>query len=49
MRYATGSFSFNKLRVNASDEGVHELATAIATLQNEPVRQIVTVVTRQII
>ena len=48
MRYATGTFSFNKIRTTASDEGVYQVARAFASLQNQPPRQIMTVVTQQL-
>ena len=50
MRYASGgTFSFNKLRVNASDQGVFDVANAFASIQSENPSGIYTVVTRQLI
>jgi len=49
LRYATGSFSYSHIFAGASDEAVLALANAIASLQNEPVRQTVSIVTRQLI
>jgi len=49
LRYATGSFSFSSIFAGASDEAVLTLANAFASLQNEPVRQTVSVLTRQLV
>ncbi|MCL2421019.1 MAG: hypothetical protein FWD03_04110 [Defluviitaleaceae bacterium] len=50
MRYASGSaFSFTKVRANAPDQGMFDLATAIATIQSQEPTKITTVVTRQLI
>jgi hypothetical protein len=48
MRYASGTFTFTKIRTNATDEGVNQVATAFASLQSEPPRQVLTVVTQQL-
>ena len=47
MRYASGpAFSFNKVRLNASDQGMLDLANAFASIQSQQPTQIKTVVTR---
>ena len=50
MRFAQGnSFSFNKVRNGASDQGIVNLANAFSTLQVDPPTQIVRVVTRSLV
>ena len=50
MRYASGrAFSFNKIRANASDQCVFDVANAFASIQSENPNKISTVVTRQLI
>jgi len=50
MRYVSGrAFSFNKIRANASDQGVFDVANAFATIQSDHPNKITTVVTRQLI
>ena len=49
LRYPrNNSFSFDKVRTVASDQGLYDLGRAIASLQDEAPRQIVTVVTRHL-
>jgi len=50
MRYVgVSAFSFNNLRLNASDQAIHQLATHIASLQSETPRQITRITTRQLV
>ena len=49
MRYAdSGTFNFNKLRVNASDQGLMNLANAFASIQSEQPTSVTTVLTQQL-
>ena len=50
MRYEeANNFTFNKIMNAASDQGVFNLATALASLQDEQPSRISTIVTRQMI
>ena len=51
MRYAnpnTRTFSFSKVRVTASNEGLYNLAGAFASIQNEQPSKVSTIITRQL-
>jgi len=49
LRYSTGSaFSFCKLNRNAEDQGVYELANAVASVQDSQPAKIVVAVTQQL-
>ena len=49
MRYPTGgSFSFNSIRMNATDEGILALADAFASIQEQQPTGVYTVVTRSV-
>ena len=51
LRYADpdkSTFNFAKLRTNAANDGMHRLATAIASVQREQPSMITTVLTRQL-
>jgi len=47
LRYERGQASFGHINPSASPEQLHMLATAINTIQDEPVNQIAVVTTRQ--
>jgi hypothetical protein len=50
MRYSSGTpFSFDHIRLTAGDQGVFDLAGALASIQDEPPQRISTVVTRQLL
>ena len=52
LRYANpdaSTFSFRKIRNNASNEGLMGLANAFASIQSEQPNRVTTVVTRQLI
>jgi len=50
MRYSsTPAFSLNHIMLTASNQGVFDLATAIASIQNEQPQRISMVLTRQLI
>ena len=49
MRYASGNaFSFNKIRTNATDDGMLDLANAFASIQSEQPTKVTTILTRQL-
>jgi hypothetical protein len=48
LRYERGTFTFSRLKPNASDQGIYDLATHFIALQDEAPRQIVQVTTRLI-
>ena len=49
MRYYNArTFSFNKVRVDAPDQGSHELAMALSSIQERTPTKITTVLTRQL-
>ena len=50
LRYASGgSYSFNKLKLDASDNGLYALGNHLASLQNEQPTRIVKIVTRELV
>lgn len=49
MRYGSGgAFSFSKVRVNSSDEGLLDLANAFASIQSEQPTKVTTVLTSRL-
>ena len=49
LRYASGgSFNFSKVRTTASNEGLHRLAQAFASIQREQPNKIRTVFTQKL-
>jgi len=50
MRYASGAaFSFNHIRINATDQGIMDLANAIAEIQSTKPTRVLSIVTRQMV
>jgi len=40
LRYTKGSITYSNFQIGASDEGLYEMAVAVNSLQNQPVKSI---------
>ena len=49
MRYAIGTYTFNRVKPTAGEDQIWNLASNLTALQNETPQQIITVVTRLLV